>query len=853
MIRKLFWLYLIAVLVIFNGYADAATLTAGNVPKVSTGGSTPKLADSPISVSGNNVGIGSVNPTQALDVVGTIKASSDVSVNSVSVCLANGVNCTRGIIGNVSSIPSTSTFIKNFATATDANADSSSGSGTATVTSARSASAPATYFTIAGVLTTTTTANTPRLTKGYIDETGFHSRAGLLIENAMTNQATYSYTFSNAAWVASNITVGDNVYGSPDGTANADRLTATASNATLTQTYTTGSATYTASVFLKRVTGSGPVYISANNGSNSTECVVDTLKWVRCSDTRTGANPTVQIILSTNGDVVGAYGAQLEASPYATSFIPNGTTANTRPAETVKYATSSNLTSASQTVFIKFTPEWNESQPTNSVQFWGTDTKNQRIILDSSVDSILWNPNATDSALSSAGQLDSIDRFKSVIITGSFDSTVPTASVYTNGFLEVTDTDSITAPAYGTNLWLGSSTTSTNQANSIIEEVRVYSGSLTQGQVYAVNQAMGISPKINILPIGDSITNGGASPNDWSYRKDLQRSLGDEYLFVGNKNTPPYDPDSKYSTKHAGVSGEETTAILARVPANLSNYFISGAYRNGSAVLIHAGTNDITNNPQSDFALSITAAITNIKSMIDLIDAVDPSINVFVAKLIPRYDSEANLNYSQIFNKELESTRLNWTKKNVYIVDMQTAFRDNPYWITDYMFDNKHPKQAGYEVMARVWDNAIKFKGSLGLLNSTSLVFSATSSMIKNSSTTSASNLAIVGGSSPSSYLEHRTTMANGSGDYIKFTGGINGATEIARFNGSGNVGIGTTIPASPLTIKGSALMQKVSVANTDCSTTCGVMACYFGEDTGVLGTLLDCSDATADVCFCSK
>lgn len=69
----------------------------------------------------------------------------------------------------------------------------------------------------------------------------------------------------------------------------------------------------------------------------------------------------------------------------------------------------------------------------------------------------------------------------------------------------------------------------------------------------------------------------------------------------------------------------------------------------------------------------------------------------------------------------------------------------------------------------------------------------------------------------------------------------------------TGNVGLGTTTATSPLTIFGSTVMQKLTGANTACATTCGSLACFFGEDTGVLGTLTDCADATADVCFCSK
>ena len=40
-----------------------------------------------------NVGVGSVNPGQALDVTGTIRASSNILIGSQSVCQANGTNC----------------------------------------------------------------------------------------------------------------------------------------------------------------------------------------------------------------------------------------------------------------------------------------------------------------------------------------------------------------------------------------------------------------------------------------------------------------------------------------------------------------------------------------------------------------------------------------------------------------------------------------------------------------------------------------------------------------------------------------------------------------------------------------
>lgn len=100
------------------------------------------------------------------------------------------------------------------------------------------------------------------------------------------------------------------------------------------------------------------------------------------------------------------------------------------------------------------------------------------------------------------------------------------------------------------------------------------------------------------------------------------------------------------------------------------------------------------------------------------------------------------------------------------------------------------------------------------------------------------------------------TTMVNATGKLVVIGGNVGIGTTTP--NGSlivlpGNVGIGTITPASKLTIGASTLMQRITTTNTACSTVCGQMGCFFGEDTGVLGTMTDCADASSDVCFCSK
>lgn len=79
---------------------------------------------------------------------------------------------------------------------------------------------------------------------------------------------------------------------------------------------------------------------------------------------------------------------------------------------------------------------------------------------------------------------------------------------------------------------------------------------------------------------------------------------------------------------------------------------------------------------------------------------------------------------------------------------------------------------------------------------------------IGNNNNTSTASTIIFGSSATNGSIELRTTKGTGSGDFTKFTGGSNGATEIARFLGTGNVGIGTFIPNNAFVVKGSIAQQ---------------------------------------------
>ena len=196
---------------------------------------------------------------------------------------------------------------------------------------------------------------------------------------------------------------------------------------------------------------------------------------------------------------------------------------------------------------------------------------------------------------------------------------------------------------------------------------------------------------IKILPLGDSITNGG---NGFpSYRKSLWHKLKNEGYsidFLGSSKSfhgmAPVASDLDFDLDHEGHWAWEVGQIRDNIHTWLNDY-------NPDIVLIHLGTNDYSRGQTNKSTLSEMSEI--FKALRDK----NPNIIILIAKIIPMKNKD-----TAPFNSDLAS----WAKdqstsiSTVVVVDQYKNY--NP---TEDSYDNYHPNSFGEEKMAEKWFQAI--------------------------------------------------------------------------------------------------------------------------------------------------
>lgn len=258
----------------------------------------------------------------------------------------------------------------------------------------------------------------------------------LLMEPTRTNLHTYSQMFDNSAWTKTNMSVSGNTTISLDGYQNADSLTPNTTNGQHYINKTIASVTsgtpYAISVFAKAKgynylfiyqATTANAYFNLSNGTIASVGAGATAKienygngWYRCSIVVTPsiaslvcefhalAN-TSNVVYSGDGTSgIYLWGAQLEAGPYATSYIPTTAATVTRNGDVcTKGGISSLIGSTEGTLFVDIFFDGAKVNNPTYIQTWFSQSERQGIFYSASANLI--RPFVTSSALLDFGSL----------------------------------------------------------------------------------------------------------------------------------------------------------------------------------------------------------------------------------------------------------------------------------------------------------------------------------------------------------------------------------------------------------------------------------------------------------------
>lgn len=210
-----------------------------------------------------------------------------------------------------------------------------------------------------------------------------------------------------------------------------------------------------------------------------------------------------------------------------------------------------------------------------------------------------------------------------------------------------------------------------------------------------------VSGPCKIMPFGDSITQG--FPVAGGYRAPLFRlalQANRDITFVGSADdfsVPTVDgvPFPRNHEGHGGWTIEGNNGIAKFVGTSIPNY-------KPNIITLMIGTNDINGN------INVADAPNRLGRLLDSIFMQDPNILVVLAQIVPTRTDGTN-NAVKAYNAampDLVATRVS-KGQHIVLVDMYTAFTNDPNYKQSLLGDNLHPNQAGYNRMAEVWFEAL--------------------------------------------------------------------------------------------------------------------------------------------------
>jgi lysophospholipase L1-like esterase len=209
------------------------------------------------------------------------------------------------------------------------------------------------------------------------------------------------------------------------------------------------------------------------------------------------------------------------------------------------------------------------------------------------------------------------------------------------------------------------------------------------------------SSSINkIMPLGASRVEG-ARPEYESFRYELWKDLKEndwEFDFIGTQSDDSSYPDfesNNFDKDHEGRGGWTSTEIL-----NGLDDWLNETGTADIVLLSSPGGNDALQG------LPYSQAVSNINSIIDILQAENPNITIIVEQMAPGRSDIMTLELTDFFD-QMQSEVLNiaanqtTATSQVIAIDMFTGFNDG------LLADDVHYNEAGAEFIANRYYNVL--------------------------------------------------------------------------------------------------------------------------------------------------
>jgi Ca2+-binding RTX toxin-like protein len=189
-----------------------------------------------------------------------------------------------------------------------------------------------------------------------------------------------------------------------------------------------------------------------------------------------------------------------------------------------------------------------------------------------------------------------------------------------------------------------------------------------------------------IMPLGDSITSGTASPKGDGYRGPLSQKFNASSIAVDFVGSHRDGPSSFLDREHEGVPGLRADDLVPNVRSLMSKYY-------PDIVLLMIGSNDI----EQEGRRGVSNLRGEISSILDDIANTLPNTTIFLSTLPPIKPGVAGSSLVPAANVAIKSAAADAIAKgqHVSLVMPQLTVRD--------LADADHPTAAGYAKLAENW------------------------------------------------------------------------------------------------------------------------------------------------------